>query len=148
MHLTVLRWKLDLRCLVNKYLSFNSENQIALCSAPLYVSFTCLRKDDDKNSGSNPAASGSDNQLLMSKTWTSTQIFNSGMDLTSQVSPISYDFNSGNTYISSSSTGTTTGTWFLNGSILTLDGNNWSVLELNANALKIDDNVAVVIYFQ
>ena len=116
----------------------------------LTFSFFSCEKDDDENNNTNnsksPALSGS--ELLISKNWTSVKIFNSGMDVTSQVPSITYDFKTSNTYTSSSSSGSSNGSWSLNGSTLKLDGSDWTVLELNSNSLKIDDQVAVKIYFE
>lgn len=110
--------------------------------------YSC-EKDDEGDADTNQqteAVSGS--KLLISKDWKSVKIFNSRVDVTSQVSGITCDFKSTDSYTSTSSSGSSNGSWSLNGNTLTIDGNNWNVLELNSSSLKIEDNNEIKIYFQ
>lgn len=111
---------------------------------------SCSKDDDgdteDQTTTQNDPLSGS--ALLISKNWTSYKIYNSGIDVTSQTSSITYDFKSDNHYALSSDSGSSNGTWSLNGSTLVLDGVDWAVLEFTKSSLKIEDQSQVVkIYF-
>jgi len=113
--------------------------------------FSC-KEEDDSNSETpeNSTCVGlKGDALLVSKIWESVKVINSGMDVTSQVSEVTYDFKSDGTYTASASSGSPNGTWTRSETNLVLNGNTWKVLEFNANSLKIDySNGAIVIYFK
>lgn len=121
---------------------------IVLITATLMLSFSNCKKNSDDGGGGGGVGGLTDSQKLTSKTWTSYKVLNSGTDVTSSSSTISFNFDGNGSYTATGFSGSSSGNWSLSGSTLNLgSAGTWAVKTLTTTELQIDNsNGAVVIY--
>jgi hypothetical protein len=128
------------------YLKYYIMKKIFLSFIGLSFFFIAITLLSCKKDNSDPKSTStlSNSQILASHSWTSVKTFNNNVDVTSCCSPLTYIFHSNNTYTASSSSGSSSGTWQTNGNVLSLDGNDWTIIELTSSSLKISRGTVTI----